>query len=401
MKSEGRADNNTLCSQKRGSNAEDRMKKTLRLLFVIDSLGFGGAERQLVELVKGLLVRDTYEIHVVSLMKIDQGYAHILALLGLEVHCFPRAYKYDVLGPLFSLIRYIRESRIDLVHTFMNMGSLFGAVAARLTGRPVVCSAIRDARDKSFREKYLKRFLACLADRYVANSQAGLANRFQKIRPHFHVVYNGVDFNRFKSVGHDDREILRNELELSGCSHIVGMVGSLTRHKDQASLLQAAPAILKDFPDVVFLLVGDGETRAALEAQSRAQGLTKRVVFAGFRKDVDRFYPLMDVCVLLTNSQVHLEGIANVLVEAMACGVPVVATAGGGTDELLGDGRYGLCVPPHKPDAVATAIVGLLADPVSAADRVVAARASVFERFGLERYVDDYENLYLEIQRTK
>lgn len=374
------------------------MKKRIRLLFVIDSLGFGGAERQLVELVKGISRKGGYEIHLVSLMRSDQGYADIVASLGIEVLYFPRSYKYDVFGPLFLLIRYIRENRIELVHTFMNMGSLFGVAAAKLTGRPVVCSAIRDAKDTSSSEKYLKRILARLADIYVANSHAGFTNRFRKMRSHFQVVYNGVDFSRFKG-NHCDQETLKAELGISGFSHIVGMVGSLSRNKDQATLLRAAPKILELFPKTVFLLVGDGETMASLEGQVRAQSLEGNVLFAGFRNDVDRLYPLMDVCVLLTNSHVHLEGIPNVLVEAMACGVPVVASTGGGTDELLEDGRYGLLVPPNTPEVVAEAIVGLLAGLDKAVVLATAAQASVLERFGLERYVSDYEKLYMEVRR--
>lgn len=374
------------------------MNKRIRLLFVIDSLGFGGAERQLVELVKGLSRKGGYEIHLVSLMRRTQGYADIVASLGIDVLYFPRAHKYDIFSPTCCLIRHILAHRIDLVHTFMNMGSLFGVVAAKLTGRPVVCSAIRDAKDTSSREKYLKRILARLADIYVANSQAGFSNRFRKMRSHFRVVYNGVDFSRFKG-NHCDQETLKAELGISGFSHIVGMVGSLSRNKDQTTLLQAAPKILGLFPETVFLLVGDGETRASLEEQTQALGLGNHVIFTGYRHDVDRLYSHMDVCVLLTNSHVHLEGIPNVLVEAMASGIPVVASTGGGTDELLEGGHYGLLVPPNTPEVVAEAIIGLLAGLDKAVALATAAQASVLERFGLERYVSDYEKLYMEVRR--
>ena len=111
-----------------------------------------------------------------------------------------KTYKFDLFGPLFQIALYIRQNKIDIVHTFMNMGSLFGVLAAKITGRPAVASMIRDAKDSSVREKYLKLFISKIADIYVANSHAGFKNRFSKIEPHFRVVYNGIDLSRFEQI---------------------------------------------------------------------------------------------------------------------------------------------------------------------------------------------------------
>ncbi len=372
------------------------MKSRVRILFVIDSLGIGGAERQLVELIKGLVRKGGYEIHLVSLLRQDVEYADIVTSFGIEVVYYPRRYKYDLVGPLFALVRYIQEHRIDLVHTFMNMGSLFGGIAAKITGRPVVCSAIRDAKDGSRRKKYLKRFLSKLADIYVANSRAGFTNRFRKMEPHFRVVYNGVDFSRFNGPN-DDLTDLKDELAIHGFSHVVGMVGSFSEHKDHETLLEAIPMVLRAFPKTGFLLIGDGEKRTYLEKMAKSFGVEKQIVFAGYRKDVDHIYPFMHICVLLSNPQVHLEGIPNVLIEAMACGVPVIASDGGGTREFLIPGVNGLIVSPKDPVAAAWAINQLFSDYDRAKDMAMAGQRTVYQMFGLERYVSEYKQLYEQL----
>ncbi|MGI6657060.1 MAG: glycosyltransferase [Desulfobulbus sp.] len=370
------------------------MERPIRVVFVIDSLRPGGAERQLVELIRGLFARGGYELHLVCLLRAQNSYAEWLTPLGLEPHYIQRSCKYDFAGPVFSLARYIRSQRIDLVHTFMNMGSLIGCLAAKMTRRPVVCSAIRDGKDPSRKAKYIKYFLAAAADYLVANSRAGFAGRFRTMRPHFRVVYNGVDFSRFAG---DDKATQRaaNELGLQGERRVVGMVGSLSLYRDQATLLRAAPRVLSVFPDVVFVFVGDGDQREHLEQLAKQLGIAAQVVFAGFRGDVDRIYPLMDLCVLLSNNRVIIEGISNALIEAMANGVPVIASTGGGTDELIEHNQSGLLVEPHNPEAVADAVLALLGAPEAERSRLARnACQRVRELFALERYVREYEDLY-------
>jgi len=368
------------------------MHINLRILFVIDSLGYGGAERQLVELVKALVKAGVYEVHIASLLQQGKGYYDIVDDLGVKIQYFPRRYRYDIIGPLIKIICYIRAHNIDLVHGFMNMGSLFGALAAKVTNRPVVCSAIRDAKDNSKKAQYLKQFLAKISDIYVANSYAGFANRFSAIKPHFRVVYNGIDFSRFEKA--PDITSLEKEFNLSRFSNIIGMVGSFSNNKDQDTLLAAAPAIMKEFPDVGFLFVGDGVRHKFLESKVKSLGLDKHVIFTGFRADVDQLYRLMDICVLLTNSRIILEGMPNTVIEAMTCGVPVVASEGGGTSEIINHGETGMLVPPHSPIHTAEAIISILKDQSLKKDLVINAGDYVHEMFSLSRYVADYVNIY-------
>jgi len=365
----------------------------VRILFVIDSLGIGGAERQLVELLKGLHATGRYELHLVTLMEVNKGYNDIVDSLGIKIKVFPRHLRYDIISPLFPIAAYIIRYNIDLVHGFLNMGSLFGLLAAKLTRKPVVCSAIRNAKDKSLKEKLLIRFIAKSADITVANSTAGLANRFHQMKPNFKVIYNGLDFSRF-DFSRLDREQLRSQLGLLGFDYVVGMVASFSEHKDHETFFLAAREVLRKLPKVAFLLVGDGKMRESLESRVRDLEIKKNVIFAGYREDVDKIYSIMDVCVLLTNAKVRLDGVANSLIEAMVAGVPVIASAGGGTDEFLQNGKQGLVVAPYDYRGTAKAILELLNAQGRVKDLVKEARRQVYSMFNLERYVSDYEELY-------
>ena len=109
-----------------------------------------------------------------------------------------RTKRFDV-RPVLSLSRYILQNKIDIVHTFENLGSLYGLIAAKLSKRPVVCSAVRSAYDENRVLKISTRFIARYADILVANTHIGLVNRFSELKPNFRIVYNGIDLNRFKN----------------------------------------------------------------------------------------------------------------------------------------------------------------------------------------------------------
>lgn len=368
----------------------------MKILFVIDSLTFGGAERQLVELIKGLLDRPhLYEIHVVCLDKVTDGYTDILTARGIVIHYFCRAYRYDI-RPVFSIYQYINENQIDLVHAFLSLGVLFGLIAAKLAGKPVVCSAIRDAQDHDLIQKIEKRIVACFSDIFVANSMAGFTNRFRRLRPHFRVVYNGADFSRFDKIK-DKRSILNDELGLSDFQNIIGMVASLTERKDHETLLNAAPNVLKVFPQTCFLFVGNGPKREELTEKAKQLGVEHNVLFLGFRCDIDKIYQIFDIFVLLTNSDVHLEGISNAIMEAMAIGVPVVASEGGGTNEIVKNNINGVLVPPKNPTKTAKAIVSLMCNKDKAKHFSSTAKKFVRQKFNLQKYVEKYENIYREL----
>jgi glycosyltransferase involved in cell wall biosynthesis len=366
----------------------------MKVAVVVDSLNFGGAERQSVELARGLSL--DHEVHLVTCSASQQGYGALVQSMQIPVHQLDRQTRIDG-RPLLRLIGLFRKHRFDVVHTFMNVGSLLGLLAARATGTPVVCSPFRDAHPGSFRSESVKRLVAHLADLCVANSKAGFDARYDRWRKNFRVVYNGLDLTRFEPLSSRARAQLLHDLSLGRFRRLVGMAGRLSPHKDHRLLLLSARCVLDKYPDVGFLIIGDGTTRQSLETMAKDLGIFDNICFTGYRSDVDIIYHLLDVAVLLTDVAHAAEGTPNAIIEPMACGVPVVATRSGGTPEALTHGVEGLLVAPGSVREASQALDQLLSDSAEAQAMGIRARATVQRQFSLASYVSACLELYREL----
>lgn len=369
----------------------------VRLLFVASSLYVGGAERQLVQLVQNL-DPTRYVITVAVLIGPDRAtqdgfYTLISGLPNVSLAVLRRAGRFDVVGPVVSLVSLIRTHRIQLIHTFLNLASTFGVIAARLTGVPIVASAIRDSRDIGLVYCLSRILQAYTADFLLSNSEAGFDNRFRRRRANFRVVPNGLDLRRFDPQPEKVAQ-LREELQLARFTQLVGMVATLSAFKDHEAFLQVAARVLQEQPQTGFLVIGDGPNRAALEALSLRLGLADNVIFTGYRRDIDALTGMLDVACLFTNYRVISEGLPNAVMEAMACGVPVVATDDGGTVEVLHDGAEGYLVARNDVEVAAGRIVGLLQDASLRQQLGRNGRAAIETRFSLDACVASYESLY-------
>jgi glycosyltransferase involved in cell wall biosynthesis len=194
------------------------------------------------------------------------------------------------------------------------------------------------------------------------------------------LVYEGVP-DRAPSVG--GREVLAG-LGVPEGVPVIGNVAALTGHKDHATLVEAMALLRPLSPQARLVIAGEGELRPALEAQVRARGLADRVILAGFRHDLDRLLPAFTVFCLSS----HLEGLGTSLLDAMAFGLPVVATAAGGIPEAVEDGVTGRVVPPRDPRALAQALADVLGDADRRSAFGAAGRRRFLERFTAESMVD-------------
>ena len=375
-----------------------------RVLLLIDGLEGDGAERQLCELARGLAKKPGFDPHVGVLEANDDGHSWMLDELGIPVRLFERRSRFD-LRPLKQIVDYIREQHVDLVHGYMSMGSEFGLLAGKWCRIPVITSSIRNGMNRDWRERLRTTYQSYLADFAVANSAAGFNSRFKTLRSSFRVIYNGLDPDRFV-VSDGDRSALRAELKLSGDERLICMAARMEPQKDHRTLLDAMCMLESSHPDTILLLAGAGELRKTLEDCVQERGLESRVRFLGHRRDVERVISICDISVLLTNTRVHLEGVSNTIIESMALQVPVLATRGGGTDEILGDEdvgeppyRYGIKVDPFDPAQVADGLRYYL-DHDEERQRIrTAARVMVLERFNLMRFIEDNVALYRELER--
>jgi len=182
----------------------------------------------------------------------------------------------------------------------------------------------------------------------------------------------------------------RRELGLGDDDPVIGMVARFWAPKDHASLIEATRELLGRYPRLVLLLVGAGPLQAETEALARRRLPEGRFRFLGKRRDAAELYHLFDVAVLAT----HHEGMPNVVMEAMAAGRPVVATAVDGCRELIEDGMTGLLVPESAPEALAEAIARVVDDRALAQRLGQAGRQHIREHYSLERLVARHEQLY-------
>lgn len=210
----------------------------------------------------------------------------------------------------------------------------------------------------------------------------------QRIR----VIRNAIDVSRFAPPREPSHKRLRS-LFARPPVHIVIAVGRLSPEKGYEQLVTAAQRVCASRDDTGFVLIGDGPERQQLREQIQAAGLGNRVILAGFRDDVDQLLP--DATVLVQSS--YTEGMPNVVLEAMAASVPVVATDVGGTGELVVHGGTGMLVPPRDPHAISSAVLAMLADPMMRAAMGIAGHQRVRGGFTFAAQAQKYEALFNEM----
>jgi L-malate glycosyltransferase len=170
------------------------------------------------------------------------------------------------------------------------------------------------------------------------------------------LVPSGVDPKRFTF--DKSSETIRNEFNIPSGAPLIGTIGSLVDHKDHMNMINAVPGVLEHFPDARFLIVGEGEMRAALEERVAELGLEDKILMPGFRSDIEVFLAAFNVFVVSS----HLEGLCTSLIDAMLHDLPCVGTDTGGVPDLVKDEKTGLLVPPRDSDALAGAVNRLLGD---------------------------------------
>jgi len=378
----------------------------IKVVRLFSRLNIGGPSVHVILLTAGLEARGYRTRLVVGQESTQEG-----NLLDLAAAKGVRCERLDALGreirvlsdvrALWGLYRVIRDFQPSIVHTHAAKAGLLGRLAARLAGVPVVVHTYHGhvlrgyfGPVKTALFRAIEALLGPLSDALIAVSDAvkqdlvalGVA-RADRIR----VVPLGLDLARLTE--ELPRGALRRVAGVGDEAPLVGMVGRLVPIKDVPTFLRAAALVRQARPDARFALVGDGEERAAIEAECQRLGLGREVYFHGWRRDMEAVYGDLDVVV---NSSRN-EGTPVALIEALAAGRPVVATRVGGTADLLGGGAFGQLVPPQDPGALAHAILDVLRDPASARLRALEGRAHVLGRHGAARLVDDIDRLYREL----
>jgi len=356
----------------------------------------GGGEVQVLELLRRL--PPDYEVSVHALDASGPLLGETRAL-GYEPHFHSLGgslMRPAALAETLRLARWLRSARIDLVHVQDFYSTLLGVPAAKLAGVPVVVSRL-DLVHWHGRARHLALAAAThAADAVVANCDAvrDLVVHRERIPPdRVLVIRNGLDIVRFDA----QREgPLGAPLPGTGRAPVVALVANM-RHevKRQEDFLVALAMVRRGVPAVTAFLIGEGARRPQLELMARDLGLEGAAFFLGGRPDVPAVLARATLGVLCSRQ----EGLSNAVMEGMAAGLPMVVTDAGGNAELVKDGERGYVVAPEQPDALAQAMLRVLADPARARRMGAAARRFVEKELTLERMIDEHDLLYRRVIR--
>ncbi len=354
----------------------------LRVVQLIAPSKISGAELLTITLCRGLSARG----HDVPLL-VKHSHALIYAARAEGVNAISMRFsgKLNLLA-VGRLARWFRRHDVDLVATQLSTASLWGTLAARVIGVPSVAT-VHALNSKT---------CYVYADRIIAVSHAVKAHLVEygiearKIR----VVYNGIDLDYFSPPSAFDNARARTELGLAADALVVGVVAHFTEKKGHQWFLDAVAPLLKSYPALQVLFLGEGPELEALQSQVEALGIAARVVFGGYYPNVVPAMGAMDILVLPALSK---EGFGRVLVEAGALGKPVIGTDVGGIGEVIVSGENGFIIEPANATQLQESLKTLIDDADLRARMGQAGRARALSQFSEEQMIEQTERVYREL----
>jgi glycosyltransferase involved in cell wall biosynthesis len=362
----------------------------MKILMVTDSLFRGGKERRMLELIRGLKDQpgpvDIYLISLTGTVEYDMVYQ-----LPITFKIIERKSNKD-LSVVFKLKKIIANYKPDIIHSWSTMASVYLSVSNLFSGIPFINGVLADASDHlNLSDKHYLRvkLTTPFSDMFVSNSEAGI-RAYRTPVGRSVCIYNGVDFNRFENL----RPASEMEQEMLGAPKgdriVMGMVAGFDDRKDYGTLIGAAIKMCMARKDLVFLLIGSGPLLEILKSRVPEQFLNTRIIFAGKRSDIESILQVIDIGLLIT----YYEGISNAIIEYMAMGKPVIATRGGGTEELVKDGLNGYLVAQSSEAQVIEKLYLLLNDKENRMRMGMHARNWVREKFEIKNKTGEYMELY-------
>jgi glycosyltransferase involved in cell wall biosynthesis len=367
-------------------------RRPTRLLFLTSDLGMGGAERHAINIATGL---DPTKVEV-RLLCVEQrgerfGEIEAAGVLAGSLDAGDRWWL-SAPGLTLRLRAILRDFGIDIVMTNGYSAEVLGRLAACGTGVPVVAWKHNFGHIGRFgtRDRLTERVLGHWNRRYLAVSHRQvdyLVDQMGVNRGAITVIHNSVE--PVNSMSLDDRADLRRDLGIAPEVNVIICVAGLRIEKDHATLLHAFARVRETRRDTELCLIGDGPEHARLSRLATDLGVAQSVRFTGNRDDVERLMQIGHVAVLASYA---IENFPYAILEAMAAGVPAVCTNVGGIPEMIDDGITGRLVPPHDPEALATAILWVLS-PIRQSKMGTAARERLINTFPYERFLRQVEEV--------
>jgi len=375
-----------------------RRPSTRGIVYLIDKLHLGGAQTHLANLALGL-DPDRYRPTLVCLAGGGET-AELLTERGLPVEVLgtPKIYGLVALRALLGFVQRLRATRPAILHCYLSSANIFGSFAAPLARVPRLITTRRDTgfddgRGLQRALRATNRVSDCVVS--VSHDVADVVAERDGIGPPLlRVIANGIDLDRFRVSGRRDQ--IRRDLGIATTAAVVLSVGHLSAIKATDVLVDAAAEVVRSHPEAVFLKAGAGDEQERLEAQIARLGLNNSFRLLGGRNDIPDLLEAADIFALPSRS----EGIPNAAIEAMAMGLPVVASRVGGIPEIIRDGVEGLLVPPDDAAALARACRDLIGPSDLARHLGEAARLRASNEFSAAGMAQRYQELYDELLAT-
>ena len=373
--------------------------QTIRVCHVVNALDVGGMENGVVNLCNNL-DRSKFEPMICCLYHTGPMADRLRPDVRVINMAQPQG---KSILSVFRLARLFKQIKPDIVHTHgWGGGSLYGILGAKLAGVSVIINGEHGTFFLKPHQIVLQRILSVMYDKTLSVSEflkKKIVESLSIAPGRIRVIPNGVDTDKFS--GNYDCSYLRREiLEKYGAnideeSIVLGCVGSLKPIKNQIMLLRALLEIKNNpvFKKAYVILVGDGPDYGNLKNFVSENGLTNKVLFLGKRNDVPQLMALMHILV----STSHFEGMPNVIMEAFASGLPVVATKAGGSEELIQEGTNGFLVDVDDYHALAEKLILLTSDPKLRQKMGLNAQRTARSDYSIAKMVSDYEKFYIDL----
>lgn len=383
--------------------------RKVKVLHLIESLNMGGAQKIIYQLAS----TSTSSDHSVCNLYQSGPYEQIMHDEGIDLIplkarrrsvIFLPFFIYDLYCIFTRLMVVVKSQQIKILHAHLPDSSLIAIVVGKLTNTPVVLTIHNNFSLPSKRKAPVRDALRTFITNMVFKRANYIITVGNDIKESLHqtigyetpikTVYNGVDYQRYTSGLKKTAPLqFRQSLGVSSQATIATVVGRLDKQKGHTYLIDAAHQLLDKYPELVFLLIGEGELKEKLIDQARSLKIADNFIFLGNRNDVPEILGMSDVFVLPS----IYEGIPLVVLEAMAAGLPVVATDVAGTRELIESGIDGLLAKTEDSKDIARVMNNLLSDMARGKEMSLRAQTKVKESFSLQRMVAGTECVYHEV----
>lgn len=353
---------------------------------ITDNLQKGGKERRLFELLRYLDTHTSqFEVELI-LLKDKVDYPDVYKLKNTRVNILKRIIKKDP-TVFFKIWKICSQFKPDIIHSWGSMPSVYVFLIAFFYRIPLINAMIANSKCQVFSKEWFRLKLTYpFSNVILANSYSGL--KAFNVNKKGKVIYNGFNFDRLS--------YLKNRSEVLAEFHIktpyvIGMVAAFHPRKDYNTFLEVANEISKERNDITFMAIGEGTTRKVL--MDKYVG-NKNILFTGVVHNVEHLMNCFDIGVLLTDSQHHLEGISNSILEMMAVGKPVIASRGGGTDEIVIPDRTGILIDPLSRKQFKESILRLIENKTLRDEFGINSKEEVKAKFSIEQMCSKTIELY-------